>query len=200
VQSPPSLPSVIVLPRRTVVSDPSECRYPSRQTLSFTSASISYWGDVRTIGTGASSLRLFFVSVYCNSLLATLNVRNAIRGKGRDDLGISLRPISDSNTSTVDDNRKVDGSVVPAVPPVFHRCSHTLVCRKSMTRPRMWGFSRPTNQKDNAGVSMPTIAIDVPHSFSQHETPTPGSPKERLSLNLCDHDIQDEHGPKITPL
>lgn len=45
--------------------------------------------------------------LYCNSLLATLNVRNAIRGKGHGDLGISLREISDSGTSTVDnDNHK----------------------------------------------------------------------------------------------
>ncbi|KAF9782614.1 hypothetical protein BJ322DRAFT_1110494 [Thelephora terrestris] len=48
--------------------------------------------------------------LYCNSLLATLNVRNAIRGRGHDDLGISLRPIdvSDSNTSTVDNHKEIE--------------------------------------------------------------------------------------------
>ena len=48
--------------------------------------------------------------VYCNSLLATLNVRKAIRGRGHDDLGISLRPIEDSKGSTAD-NHQVDGFV-----------------------------------------------------------------------------------------
>ena len=67
----------------------------------------------------------YLISVYCNSLLATLNVRNAIRGRGHDDLGISLRPIdvSDSNTSTVDNHKVVgSGSVVPAVPLVSYCC------------------------------------------------------------------------------
>jgi len=34
--------------------------------------------------------------LYCNSLLSTLNVRNMIRDKGHNDLGLSLRHISDS--------------------------------------------------------------------------------------------------------
>lgn len=46
--------------------------------------------------------------LYCNSLLATLNVRNAIRGRGHGDLGISLREISDSGTSTVDNQKEID--------------------------------------------------------------------------------------------
>jgi len=36
--------------------------------------------------------------LYCNSLLATLNVRKTIRGKGCGTLGISLNPISDLST------------------------------------------------------------------------------------------------------
>lgn len=58
----------------------------------------------------------FFSSVYCNSLLATLNVRNSIREKGHNDLGISLRGISDSNASTVD-NHQVAGLVVRVASP-----------------------------------------------------------------------------------
>ena len=54
--------------------------------------------------------RPYLISVYCNSLLATLNVRKAIRGRGHGDLGISLRPIEDSNSSTVE-NHKVVGLV-----------------------------------------------------------------------------------------
>ena len=54
--------------------------------------------------------RPYVISVYCNSLLATLNVRKAIRGRGHGDLGISLRPIEDSNSSTAE-NRKVVGLV-----------------------------------------------------------------------------------------
>ncbi|KAF9647046.1 hypothetical protein BDM02DRAFT_2821025 [Thelephora ganbajun] len=46
--------------------------------------------------------------LYCNSLLATLNVRKAIRGRGHVDLGISLRPIEDSNSSTVDNHKVID--------------------------------------------------------------------------------------------
>jgi hypothetical protein len=53
--------------------------------------------------------------VYCNSLLATLNVRNMIREKGHGDLGISLRQLSDSNGSTVD-NHKVAGLVAATAP------------------------------------------------------------------------------------
>jgi len=52
--------------------------------------------------------RAYFVPVYCNSLLATLNVRKAIRGRAQGDLGISLPRIGDSSVSTMD-NRKVCG-------------------------------------------------------------------------------------------
>jgi len=48
--------------------------------------------------------------LYCNSLLATLNVRKAIRGRGHDNLGISLGPIEGSNPS-ISDNHKVVGFV-----------------------------------------------------------------------------------------
>jgi len=56
--------------------------------------------------------------LYCNSLLGTLNVRKAIRGKGHGDLGISLHPIGDSSA----ENREIDiksgslGSVVRSKP------------------------------------------------------------------------------------
>ena len=46
------------------------------------------------------------VPVYCNSLLGTLNVRRAIRGRGHNDLGISLRVIGESGGSS-GDNRGV---------------------------------------------------------------------------------------------
>ena len=49
----------------------------------------------------------YLVSVYCNSLLATLNVRKVIRGKGHSDNGISLYPVDGSNGSA-SGNRQVD--------------------------------------------------------------------------------------------
>ena len=61
----------------------------------------------------------YWLSVYCNSLLATLNVRKAIRGKGHNDLGISLRPIGDSGTSSAD-QPKVVGLVSHLYPIVAH--------------------------------------------------------------------------------
>ena len=42
--------------------------------------------------------------VYCNSLLATLNVRKVIRERAHNDLGISLRPVTTIGSK---DNRKV---------------------------------------------------------------------------------------------
>ena len=48
----------------------------------------------------------YFILVYCNSLLATLNVRRAIRGRAHNDLGISLRPIGDTTIGSKD-NRGV---------------------------------------------------------------------------------------------
>lgn len=65
---------------------------------------------------------LIILPVYCNSLLATLNVRNAIRERGHNDLGISLRQLSDSNNSTVD-NHKVAGSVLPVIALASSCCS-----------------------------------------------------------------------------
>ena len=71
-------------------------------------------------------VRLIYVAVYCNSLLATLNVRNLIREKGHNDLGISLRQISDSNASTVD-GHKVAGLVVAARPLDFSQLLNCLL-------------------------------------------------------------------------
>ena len=53
-------------------------------------------------------LVLIFFSVYCNSLLATLNVRKAIRGRGHCDLGISLNIFGNLDLSTAN-NHKVGG-------------------------------------------------------------------------------------------
>jgi len=43
--------------------------------------------------------------LYCNSLLATLNVRKAIRQRGHGETGISLRAIGDSST---DNHKEID--------------------------------------------------------------------------------------------
>ena len=48
--------------------------------------------------------------MHCNSLLATLNVREAIRRKGQGGAGISLSDIGDSSPSD-SENHKVDGLV-----------------------------------------------------------------------------------------
>ena len=48
----------------------------------------------------------YFIPVYCNSLLATLNVRSAISGRAHNDLGISLRPIGETTIGSKD-NRGV---------------------------------------------------------------------------------------------
>ena len=57
------------------------------------------------------------VSVHCNSLLATLNVRDAIRSKAHGSAGISLSGIGDLSPSA-SDNHKVDGLVAfhPLIP------------------------------------------------------------------------------------
>ena len=57
------------------------------------------------------------VSVHCNSLLATLNVRDAIRSKAHGSTGISLSGIGDLSPSG-SDNHKVDGLVAfsPLIP------------------------------------------------------------------------------------
>lgn len=114
--------------------------------------------------------------LYCNSLLATLNVRNAIRGKGHGDLGISLREISESNTSTVD-NHKVDEP------------------GNSTQRPRLWGMGG--NPKDTSRVAMPTITIDVHQSVSHHQSPTPDQAKRSPSLSTED---REEQQFKASPL
>ena len=63
--------------------------------------------------------RAYFVSVYCNSLLATLNVRDSIRERGHASLGISLNPIDMSNSSSAA-NRKVVWSMCPLFSTVAH--------------------------------------------------------------------------------
>ena len=52
----------------------------------------------------------YLVSVYCNSLLASLNVRKAIRERGQENLPITMHFIEDLNGSTMG-NRQVDGFV-----------------------------------------------------------------------------------------
>ena len=80
------------------------------------------------------------VSVYCNSLLATLNVRDAILRKGNDNAGISLPTIGGSSLSTAD-IYKVDGLVCLPPSTIINppACSgnHLYVrCRKLQTYPR----------------------------------------------------------------
>ena len=55
-------------------------------------------------------IALILLPVYCNSLLGTLNVRNAIRGRGHGNLGISLNAIEDSDPSATG-SQQVDGLV-----------------------------------------------------------------------------------------
>ena len=43
--------------------------------------------------------------MYCNSLLATLNVRESIRGRAQNDLSMSLRPMGDTSIGTKDNRR-----------------------------------------------------------------------------------------------
>lgn len=59
-----------------------------------------------------------FFPVYCNSLLATLNVRRAIRGRGHNDLGISLRPIGDTTVGSKD-ARGVCARATCTLPPLI---------------------------------------------------------------------------------
>jgi len=46
--------------------------------------------------------------LYCNSLLATLNVRDAIRERGNNNTSISLRPFDGSNSSSTANRREID--------------------------------------------------------------------------------------------
>jgi len=94
----------------TVFFDPKQCRSSSPLTLSYTYVSISCWADVRANGSCDVMGPCLSFPVYCNSLLGTLNIRKVIRERGHGDVGISLRPIGDSNSSNTD-SRKVDGSV-----------------------------------------------------------------------------------------
>ena len=111
-----------------------------------------------------SFLFLFlFFSVYCNSLLGTLNVREAIRQRGHNDLAISLRPIDYSNPST-SDNHKVDGSVCLLV---LYRRSSDCSLRKLTSGSR----SKPTDLSQD---SKPVAVMTVPHSSNPpHKTTTP---------------------------
>ena len=138
--------------------------------------------------------RFIFFPVYCNSLLATLNVRNKIRERGHNDLGISLPQLSDSGASTVD-NHKVAGLVRGVAPPVYRCCSRVPSCRNS--KPRLWGKSRTPKPEDTQRVSIPAIEIDVRHSFSQHQSSDPELQKPSPSLNLDD---RDEHHFKVHSL
>jgi hypothetical protein len=46
-------------------------------------------------------LCLFFLAVNCNSLLATLNLRKAIRSRAHDSFGMSMYPISGSDPGPI---------------------------------------------------------------------------------------------------
>lgn len=62
------------------------------------------------VGTGQVTWdQSYFIlfSVYCNSLLASLNVRNTIRSRGSSYPGMPLRPISSLNTPTAGKVRPV---------------------------------------------------------------------------------------------
>ena len=117
----------------------------------------------------------FFLPVYCNSLLAALNIRKAIRGTGHGDHGISLGPILDPHTSTTS---KVIGLVVPPVP---HRRSPIRWRRKSAPSPRLWGIFRTSKPEDTAGIPMPTITINVHRSSGQYPRTAPSKVNPTLS-------------------
>jgi hypothetical protein len=95
-------------------------------------------------------------SVYCNSLLATLNVRNEIRSRGHSDPGIPLY-------HTPDPNAPVVGS------------QNTVIPLASWLRP--WSKLRTPEQR-SPSLSMPPIRVEVYRSVSQDlQSPTPGPSK-----------------------
>ena len=76
-------------------------------TLSHAFAPVFCWGDVRANGSSYYEEILFPLAVCCNSLLATLNVRNPIRESGHGDRGVSQRQLIDLNGLTADDHKIV---------------------------------------------------------------------------------------------
>jgi hypothetical protein len=118
-----------------------------------------------------------FTPVYCNSLLAMLNARDAIREKGNGGShGISLSTIGGSGT----DNRKVSWSVLL----VFYRHSPNHCVRKLTSRPRSL-VPEPTDHI--ARESNPMMVMVAHHSFSPSLTPT--------TLRRLRTSIRDEHRP-----
>ena len=134
---------VIIYPDMRSVSDSDQYRSSPHLVLSYMQSFISWCADVSSNELYDDGLVLIFDSVYCNSLLATLNVRNAIRGKGHGSLGISLYPVNDSNSSTTG-NHKVDGLVCLLFCVVAHPTIGIGNQRQSRNRGRRnpWAYHR----------------------------------------------------------
>ena len=154
------------------VPDPDKCRYPSGQTPSYTSASISYWDDVSSDGSRLHVVILIFFPVYCNSLLATLNVRNSLRGRGCSDTIMSLYQKSELNTPTT-------GNFGPVG-----------------QRPRAWTMPEASGHKDPSGSTHP-IHIEIRRSVSQQ--PCPSHEPSKLGPRF-DTDDQDEGDSRGSPV
>lgn len=88
------------------VSDFDGYRYASYLTLSYTSASISNWGGVRSNGSShdQGAFYLYFFPVYCNSLLATLNIRREILNERTKNSSFPPHPSRSPNPPSVDEN------------------------------------------------------------------------------------------------
>lgn len=143
------------------VSDFDNYRYTSHLTLSSTSPFILYWGDVRPNRSSYAGLRLFPFSVYCNSLLATLNVRNTLRNKSRCP---SLNPTPDPNTPTLSNHN---------------------MSRSFGLGPRSRDTS-PTPERRGLWVSTDLVHTGIHRSASQHTPPTLELPKLSPGLDLED--------------
>ena len=92
----------------------------------------------------------YFAPVYCNSLLATLNVRQAIRERAHYDLGISLRPIGDTTIGSKNNRR------------VCPRATCTLL---PLTKPLTWDISiktetvEPTASRKSRGYDGSSVFV-----------------------------------------
>ena len=122
--------------------------------------------------------------MYCNSLLATLNVRKGILERGQDDLGISLSPMDDSIPSTVDSS-KVDGLVCLLF---FNRHPSNHWLRKSISMLE----SQVSKPADISQVSKHKAVMVARHSFNPHLTTTLGELGVSMNSSRDDRDATSE--------
>ena len=108
----------------------------------------------------------YFVPVYCNSLLGTLNVRQAIRGRAHNDLGISLRVIGESGDSSKN-NRGV--------------CACAIVPRSSLSNPWPRRFASRQRLCNSSREKRPAVTMGARYSLRQ----TISSPVKGRSRSGC---------------